>query len=249
MLALLGAAQFLFSGGLAGSSAIRAGVDLIVDGATEINWAKLRCDLYWLRQYLNNGLRALHDLLTLGGFSHPYPGELALDSTTITLLGIPYTFDSGKRLAKSRPLFPQHLIEVAHGDPAGRFPSKVWTGSLGAWTQMPTETNPGIEETETTAYLRAEYPPFAIDDAAANPLTADGDVRTGGRWPPGERRLPGTQVPVTFANAVDNAVDLIRHAGDSVPDWNLDGDRGLASLTWQFTGPAMADPVQIGAES
>ncbi len=243
ILALLGLASLFFGGGAAGAAAIVGGVALVIDGATEINWAKLRCDLYWLRQYLNNGLRALHDLLTLGAFTPPYPSELAQDSTTIQLLGIPYTFDSGKRLAKSRAVYPEKLVGQVEARRTGSFPAKRWDGALGTWVQQPG----GVEQPETTGYLRVAYPPFALDDAAANPLTADNDVRTGAAWPPGERRVPGTDVPVTFANAVDNAIDLILHAGDPIPDWNLDADRGLAWLTFELTSP-LSDPVNVQAE-
>lgn len=243
VVALLGLGSLFFGGGVAGAAALAGGIQMVIDGASEINWAKLRCDLYWLRQYLNNGLRALHDLLTLGGFCHPYPAELELDETTLTLLGIPYTFDSGKRLAKSRPVFPEQLTDMVGDEPVGRFPGKAWTGTLGTWTQMPT----GVEEPDTTGYLHAEYPPFALDDGSANPLTPQSDVRTGTVWPPAERRHPGTDVPVTFGNAADNAVDLIRHAGDEIPDWNLDADRGMAWLTFEFQSP-MSDPVDVGEE-
>ncbi|HWV24331.1 MAG TPA: hypothetical protein VNZ58_09070, partial [Thermomicrobiales bacterium] len=194
ILALLGAASLFFGGGLAGAAAIGVGVGLVIDGATDINWAKLRCDLYWLQMYLYNGLKALHDLLTLGAFTHPYPSELAMDSTTIQLLGIPYTFDSGKRLAKSRVLAPRELSRFLKVEIEGSFPAQTWTGGLGDWVKMPT----GIEDPQTTGYLARDYPTFFIDDDAANPLTPDSDVRTGTTWPPGERRVPGTDVPVLF---------------------------------------------------
>ncbi len=246
ILALLGIATLITGGIVAGAAEVVGGIALIVAGATEINWAKLRCDLYWLQLYLYNGLKALHDLLTLGAFTHPYPSELALDSTTIQLLGIPYTYDSGKRLVKSRILFPQKLD---HGhDSMGPFPSKPSTSGLGDWVKTPTASNPGIEEPETTAYLAQVYPTFFIDDDASNPLTADNDVKTGGSWPPGERLAAGSQLPVQFANAAANAVDLIAHAGDDLPDWNLDADRGMASLTWQFKSGMYTDPVAIEPE-
>ncbi len=244
ILALLGAASLFFGGGLAGAAAIGIGVGLVIDGATEINWAKLRCDLYWLQMYLYNGLKALHDLMTLGAFSHPYPSELALDSTTVSLLGIPYTYDSGKRLTKSRILGPEKLMSELHIEFDGRFPAERWSGGLGDWVQTPT----GIEQPETTGYLNRAYPPFFIDDDSANPLTADSDVVTGTTWPPGERRLPGSDVPVTFANAVANAITLIAKAGDPLPDWNLDADRGMAWLTWAFENGLLSDPVAVEPE-
>lgn len=249
ILAILGVASFIFGGAAIGAALLAAGVGLMVDGAIQIDWDKLACDIFWLRMYLNNGLKALHDLLTLGGFTHPYPSELALDTTTITLLGIPYTFDSGKRLAKSRPLFPKELTGALHREPVGSYPTKAWDGGLGTWTQTPTASSPGVEAPETAAYLVAEYLSFAVADDIGNPLSSTSDVRTGTSWPPGERHLPGTLVPVTFANAVDNAVDLIGAAGSAVPDWNLDGDRGMAWLTWQHVGPTISDPMAVAGES
>lgn len=239
ILALLGAASLFFGGGIAGAAAIGVGVGLIIDGATQINWAKLRCDLYWLQMYLYNGLKALHDLLTLGAFSHPYPSELALDSTTIQLLGIPYTFNSGTRLVKSRVLAPRELGEYLKFDIEGSFPARTWTGGLGDWVKMPT----GIETPETTGYLAKAYPTFFVDDDGANPLTSNSDVKSGTTWPPGERRVPGIPLPVLFGNAVANTVDLIANAGSPLPDWNLDGDRGLAWLTWEFQNDVLSDPV------
>lgn len=245
ILALLGAVSLYFGGGLAGATAIGIGVGLIIDGATDINWAKLRCDLYWLQMYLYNGLKALHNLLTFGAFSHPYPAELAMDSTTIQLLGIEYTYDSGKRLAKSRVLAPQKWASEIELDADGQFPAKTWSGGLGNWVQMPG----GIEWPETTGYLARAYPTFFIDDDVANPVTPDSDVMTGTTWPPGERHRPGTEIPVLFGNAVANAVELIAHAGDVLPDWNLDADRGLAWLTWEFQNNTLSAPVAVDPES
>jgi hypothetical protein len=248
ILALLGVAAVIFGGALLGAEAVAVGIALVIDGATEINWAKLRCDLYWLQMYLYNGLKALHDLMTLGAFTHPYPSELALDTTTIQLLGIPYIYNSGKRIVKSRVLFPSSSVANVGKDSMGPFPSKPASGGLGDWVKMPTVAVPGIEEPQTTAYLTSAYPTFFIDDDAANPLTPKTDVKTGGSWPPGERRAPGSTLPVQFGNAVANAVDLIAHAGADLPDWNLDADRGMASLTWQFKNSTYTDPVQIEQE-
>jgi hypothetical protein len=248
LLALIGVVTFIAGGWVIGAAEVAGGVALVIDGATEINWAKLRCDLYWLRMYLYNGLKALHDLLTLGAFSHPYPSELAQDDTTIQLLGVPYTFDSGKRVVKSRVLYPGKYEDEVHLAPDEQYPSKPASSSLGDWVKMPTASSPGIEEPETTAYLTRAYPPFFIDDDGANPLNAGNDVRTGAPWPPGERQQPGKHIPIMFGNAVANAVDLIAHAGEPLPDWNLDADRGMASLTFRFAGSAYTDPVAIDAE-
>ena len=249
ILALIGDAGFVAQAWVAGGAAIVVGIGDIIHGASEIDWAKLRCDLYWYRMYLYNGLKALHDLLTLGAVGHPYPAELALDTTTITLLGIPYTFDSGRRLVRSRVLLPAELARANHLESEGQFPSKPWSGSLGDWVKMPTPADPGIEQPETTAYETRAYPTFFIDDDAANPLSAQTDVKTGAPWPPGVRERPGSELPVQFATAVSNAVDLLLHPDEDLPDWNLDADRGLAWLTWQFKSDTMTDPVEAVPEA
>ena len=69
-----------------------------------------------------------------------------------------------------------------------------------------------------------------------------------GTWPiPG-----GGGHPRTFGNAVENVLDVFAHidAPDALnlPDWDLDGDRGLAHLTWVFTGPYHLNGVSIGPE-
>jgi hypothetical protein len=240
ILALLGGAISLFGGVAVGVPLIALGVGMIVDGELQFTWGQLRCDLYWYRVYLYNGVKVLHDLTTYGGFTHPDPAELAYDDTTITLLNNQIPFDAGKRVVKSQ-------IRRPGKDQRLGYPADPWSGLLGTWPNAPTASQ-GWEEPQTTAYLTAAYPSFFVDDDAANGLTADTDVRTGGTWPPGVRLTPGTDDPVQFANATANAVDLISRAGDPLPDWNLDGDRGTASLTFEFTGGVYTDPVAIQQE-
>ncbi len=245
VLALLGLASLFFGGGVAGAAAIAIGAGLIVDGVLTFTWDELRCDLYWYQHYLHNGVTVLHNLVTLGGFTHPYPAELALDTTTMSLLGSPYSFSSGKRVVRSQPRFVR--APVLGVDVPREYPSKPWSGSLGTWPNAPTAADPGWEQPLTTAYYVQAYPTFFVDDSA-NPLTPTSDVKTGGAWPPGFRAALGQQTPVQFGNAVANAVDLIKQAGADLPDWNLDADRGMASLTWEFEAGIYTDPVKIVAE-
>jgi hypothetical protein len=246
ILALLGAASLFFGGGAAGVAAIAVGVGMIVDGELQFTWGDLRCDLYWYQQYLYNGLQVLHNLTTLGGFAHPYPAELAQDTTTLSLLGSPFKFDSGQRVVKSQARFTGS--PVGGHEPSLGYPSKPWSGALGTWPNAPTASDPGWEQPPTTAYYTVAYPTFFVDDDAANPLTGADDVKTGGTWPPGFRPIPGDQRPVQFGNAVANAVDLIASGGKQLPDWNLDADRGMASLTWNFVANTYTDPVQVEQE-
>jgi hypothetical protein len=230
VLILLGAATILTGGGLIfGAAEIAAGATLIVDGATQLDWAKLRCDLYWYRVYLYNGLKALHKIMVLGGFAHPYSNELAADEAVLTLLGIPFTHDSGKKNVKSR---------FSRED----FPRGARGGTPATWGQRPTQAT---ELPSMVAYTIEAYPDFFID-SAANPLS-NGDILTGGKWPPGYRLDAAGDTPTQFGNAAENLLDVIRRWTGALPSWNLDADRGLAHLTWEFAG-AYSSPVVIQAE-
>ena len=73
-----------------------------------------------------------------------------------------------------------------------------------------------------------------------NPL--GGDLKTGGGFPFRSAGIIGAaRVPMTFGNVVANAVDLFKNIDTTFPDWNLDGDRGLAwspgSLRAGYTTP------------
>ena len=72
----------------------------------------------------------------------------------------------------------------------------------------------------------------------------------GDNFPDRETTNPnGAVVPVQFGNVVANVVDLFQNLGATFPDWNLDGDRGLAYLTWQFQGFYDPDAVAIEPET
>lgn len=229
ILALLGILVLFTPAWPLGATAIAGGATLIVQGWPNPDWAKLRCDLYWYRVYLYNGLNALHEIMTLGAVAHPYAPELANDETVLSLLGTEHRFDSGKATVKSQP--------------SERFPAACWDGAVATWTQRPMS----LELDPVVGYLSTAYPAFFVDDDAANPL-ANGDVKTdGGAWP--VRLTAAGDVPVQFGNAVANAIDLFQHIGGALPNWNLDADRGLAHLTWQFTNGVVSDPVDIEPES
>ena len=158
---------------------------------------------------------------------HPYAKDLAIDSTTLKYRGFDFTFDSGKRLTKSR---------TDHSS----YPADVWDGLAPSWTGDPK----GLEAPSTFAYLHSAYPPFWIDDAGANPLSR-GRVREGGAWP--MKTMPGNERPGEFGNAVDNAIDVLLTAGDELPNWNLDSDRGLAYFTWEVQDH-YSNPLNIKQE-
>ncbi len=226
ILAILGG-LLLLGGGVIGGAAAIAGAAALLDCSNVVEWQKLRCQLFWYRMYLYNGLKGMNELLALSGFVYPYPEMLAEDEiVSATLSGLP--FESGRNLVKSR---------------GGKqeFPSKPWDGGLLTFNQRPTPSNPGIEKPPTVGYRTEAYPDFFVDDDVNNPLS-NGEVREAGGFPV---RLDPAGEPVQFGNAVANAVDLLGSLREDRPEWNLDGDRGVAFTVWQFDGGYDPDAVTI----
>ena len=51
---------------------------------------------------------------------------------------------------------------------------------------------------------------------------------------------------LSLPSAVDNAVDVIlREDEASLPNLNLQGDRGMGFRAWTFAGQTLTDPVAI----
>lgn len=223
--------------------------DAVKTGA--VDWDDVRCKIYWNREYLFNAIAGFKRLVALTGFGYPDPQVLQEDKQALALLGSSKPIDSARVLVKSRLRadFPSKVwititpdeakaLEQNPDDPATK---PIWARILNEFEKDPTAANPGTELPTTTAYPVAVYPSFFIDDPA-NPLTS-GDVKTGGA---GLFR-PGPEGHPRFGSAVANAIDLFRHIDGGFPNWNLDGDRGMAWLTWQFKG-ATYDPGNVQAE-
>ncbi|MEU9851747.1 hypothetical protein [Streptomyces sp. NPDC047974] len=226
LLAILGG-LLLLGGALAAGAVVIVAAVALLDCSNVVEWQKLRCQLFWYRMYLYNGLKGMNELLALAGFAYPYAEMLAEDEiVSATLSGLP--FESGRNLVKSR-------VDDRE------FPSKPWDGSILTFNQRPTAANPGFEKPRTTAYRAAVYPSHFIDDDVNNPLS-NGDIGTAGAFPV---RLGPDGQPLPFGNAVANAVDLLSRLAAPRPGWNLDGDRGLAHLTWEFDGGYDPDAVTI----
>jgi hypothetical protein len=168
------------------------------------------------------------------------------------LVRVPY--DVGWRLVRSRDVrqsFPARLPVPATVAPICEdIFDAVW------WIFHPVRSDVAnlcvlyeIENPQTTAYMRVEYPVFFVD---GNPLRdGENDVKTGGVFPFREQTAGGE--PVEFGSAVANAVDLFRYVisepEGALPDWNLDADRGMAYLAWRFRDDIYTNPVNIVPES
>jgi hypothetical protein len=230
IMAIFGGADFLAGGLVGGGAAIGEGIN-IVEHSVHVNWQDLRCHLYWYRMFLYNGIIGIKRLLALTAFGYPDPDSLAnADPQVLSAFGINQTLDSAQAMVKCLGNVP--------------FPSQPWDGNPLGFEQPPTLFE---KPTAITYLVQSVYPSWFIDDPA-NPLS-NGDVKTGGTFP-FRRGVPTAPYPIEFGNVVANAVDLFQHIGPPFPDWNLDGDRGLAYFTWQFHA-ASYDPnnVKIDPES
>lgn len=213
ILAILGIVAAAFGGFVVGAAALAGGIVLIVDGVMQANWEELTCDLYWIDVYLFNGLEALHRLTLFGGLQHPYPRDLDVDELVLAFNGASLPFASGPAVIRSR------------GIDAIRQP---WSGTISTWAEYASEPI----ETPVNAVFSfgsGHWPKLVFDDDGTNPQLSD--IR--GPAP----AWPGGNIERSFGPAVQNALKIIDSAPDELPNWNLDGDRGLAWLTWTLAAP------------
>ena len=237
ILAILAGLFFLGGGFVAGAGFLAGAIALLDCPDASLDWKALRCNLYWYKMYVFNGLRGVQHLLALTAFGYPESSYLLQDTDSIALL--PIEFESGTKLVKSH-------------DREQPFPSKPWWDAnavldeiqLLNFNQPPTNASPGFETERTVAYYVVRFPNYFVDDDTDNPL-ANGDVKTAGAFPARLGGPFGTNLPTQFGNAVANAVDLLGTLKNAPPNWNLDGDRATGYATWRFNAVYDPDNVQI----
>lgn len=225
ILAILGIVSFCFGGWVAGGAAIAGAIALLANAGT-IDWDKFRCSLAWYRLYMYNGLRALHDVMTLGGLVHPYTPELSVDETAYQLLSaVPTKVRTGDNIVLSRP--------VRDG-----YPAIPWDGNGFSWF----EDEAGKPELPSTiAALAAAYPSGFLDDPA-NPLGSRSTFDAS-PWP--YAADAAGQTPAGFMNTVDAMLGALAGPVGPLPEHDLDGDRGLGFQDWRFVDGNWTNPVHI----
>ncbi|KGM13161.1 hypothetical protein [Cellulomonas bogoriensis] len=212
ILALLGITTSVLGCWMLGAALVAGGIALIASGAVQPDWDSLRCDVFWLRIYLFNGLTALHNLTVLGGVQHPYPRDLAVDQLVLSFAGAELPYTSGAAVTKSKNINGL---------------KRPWNGALSTWTSTPGGSH---EDPQTMVWaLPGLWPSALVDDEAANPVHHLVSEPPPGGWPGGDVR--------GFGPAVQAALALLKEDSTDLPSWNLDGDRGLGWLTWQLDAP------------
>ncbi len=252
ILAILGGIAALWGQWTAGGAALAGGIWLATH-ADEVDWTKLACHLYWVRWSYYDAMEGLIQAFAKGGVIAPDP----------YFLGAPYNPQDPNsvlaaiKLVKSRVAVDEYpaIWFPIDQPPFFMFDFTVdpkdyhltqYTDASGAtqtykilveWLKILNAT------LKTRGYLNSAYPDFFVDDPN-NPMGTSGVRVRGEKWPVRDNIVE----PKQFGNAVENAVDLLANLNAEFPDWNLDGDRGLAYFTWIFQSVPRAMPIEIAPE-
>jgi hypothetical protein len=207
----------------------------LADDVVSVDWNALECWCYWFSEYLYNGVGILHQATVFAGVDFPYPAELANGPTSVSIAQQSFTYTpSAETTCKSRALT-----------------SMLQPPLFDLWTSDPIAGNSGTAEAPPTQVWGRGglWPTAFVDDAASNPATIA--IQTiPSTYDPGATLLnvAAAPPPMSFGPAVQNAVALITSSPPAFPNWNLDCDRGLGWLTWEFTAPYSSPVTQIKQE-
>lgn len=207
VLAIL-AILLLLTGNWAAGAAAIAGAIAAAKGGAAVDWAQLRCNLYWQRHTIFEIEQGIRDALIVAGLAYPMAhqlGDVDTSGNTIPTDGIN---DSGSPLTRvvGKDRYP-HLMD-----------NSVASAPDLNWLNPPAT---GYEQPHT----------HDLQDHAAyadHVLTGQG-VLNGGELTDGAFPTRDLQ----FGGAVANAADVIRADGVGLADYNLDGDRGYGWKSWR----------------
>ena len=227
---------------VAAFGSIDGGVKDVIWGQSQLNWGLLQCQMYWINVFMYNALSDLHKVAVLAGLQHPYASDLDISSSTSLAFG-PWALSylsSASTCRSSRPL--RSMLQPWDGR---LFPS-LTPPLTATWTDYPKNGAPETPPTSTPPWepgRRFQWPSAIVNDAERNPGNPASILNAPAAYNSG---IPGT--PASFGPAVPSALAIINAGSPVLPNWNLDGDRSLGWLTWQFVGPYSV-PVKTKAES
>ncbi|MHB8268780.1 hypothetical protein [Bradyrhizobium sp.] len=250
ILAILGVVATYFVPPL-GAAAVAGGVALAVDGEEQLNWQQLQCQMFWIQTFMFNALWDLHKVAVLAGLQHPFASDLDISSaTTISFGPTQLSYLSSAATCQGRALRAMLQPWNANLFSVGPTLTATWTDYP---TGAPVETKvPNTPAWEVLTYqnkpYQVQWPSAIVDDAVRNPQNisiTDGPVGFDSGFPPAS-----SDVPASFGPALQSALSILNAPATQLPDWNLDDDRSLGWLSWQFQnyGPYSV-PVKTEIES
>lgn len=231
ILAIFGLLSILGGDFVGGLAAIDAALS-----APVIDWATVNNDLFWLRKTLIDQENALQQAMVLAGLAYPPPVMLG---TEVNIMGTDSTLPvtdltpprdtsispvptvTGIPLCKTNNLTTQddNVVAVIPGYPR-------WldtTSTVAASADLNFASFPitiKAELAETKDLLPGNMYPQTIVNGSG---LQNGGILSTGPYPT-EGKF--------FGDAVSNAVQLLASGPSTLPDYNLDGDRGYGWLAW-----------------
>lgn len=198
---------FLFGQWGAGIAAAGAAIDAALAGDV-IDWAQLRCNLYWLRYQLVLAENNIRSVFTLSTLAYPTPtdlGRMYNPNNLANQSGGPLTAQILCKTVIEKENYPQQMDASVKPTPT----------SAGAPDLN--YLNPPVSPLEKPlSWCRIDphqYPEYILNKSLANGGMLSGDTST------------------FFGGAVANALQLLDDASKLI-DFNLDGDRGYGEKTW-----------------
>lgn len=205
--AILAVIFFLFGQWGAGLAAAGAAIDAALAGDV-IDWAQLRCNLYWLRYQLIQAENNIRSIFSLSTLAYPTPTDLGRMYNPNNLAGAsggPLTAQLFCKTVTEKENYPQQMDTSVKPTPT----------SAGAADLN--YLNPPVSPLEKPlASCRMDphqYPEYILHKSLTN-----GGILAG---------TSGT----FFGGAVANALQLLDDSSKLI-DFNLDGDRGYGEKTW-----------------
>jgi hypothetical protein len=197
-----------------------------------VDWGTVANESFWIRKNVVDQENALRDVLVLSGLAYPPPVWLgAVDPNGNTW---PTTDLTPPQLGRPTgdvpttagvPLCKTNALTLGTFLAAASYPLGLDTSNGPAddnYDSFPINTNIGAEQPTTDNVIGPGlYPNAMILSGAA--VQNGGVLAGGGNWP---------TVDQSFGDAVANAVQIISTNANSLPNYNLDADRGYGWQTW-----------------
>ncbi|HLI85154.1 MAG TPA: hypothetical protein VKV17_14630 [Bryobacteraceae bacterium] len=228
ILAILALVLFIFQQWGAGAAAVAGAIAAFTSGHG-IDFGKLACDVWWLRNLLQQAEAALVNSIMLGGLGYPAPQQLG--TSTLSGSTVVWTPANGVSIVgntSTQPLTKSNPAAGAGIADIGRYPWRMdGTNAFGPdnnYGAFP----PLVLETEATMNLPLPigYADMVIDGSAPHtPGLQNGGMVSASPYPNPSRN-------VYFGDAVSNAKQLLADKGAKAPNYNLDADRGYGWIDW-----------------
>ena len=201
-------------------------------GGGSVNWDGLRGTIYWLQVSMFQIKDGIHKGLIAGGLGYPHARHLGTQPGGL--------FGTGTRPISDDSQSPVPLTKSRHDE---TYPRRMDETVVGGKTLPPDVSfrvfplSP-VEEASTDTLLGAGLYPDAVVDGVG---LLNGGVISDDGSKPTRRAL--------FGGAVANAAAVVSSDAATLPNYNLDGDRGYGWKTWRpKLGTKPADPVPVVPE-